>query len=649
MKIGFSTCHAYPTEEKFIHWTKERLSHINYNRFEVCHERCSGENALGSIDDYIKYPLLSDLNDDKWYAPEQALKMRKQFMELKAEGKEIAFWSHELAAPETILHKYPELATEKGDLNLSHPLLTEWLQSKYNEFFKVIPEIDLIVLVMTEVNFAVAHRFDNQWSQSDCIYWLIETIYNVCRKNGKKLIVRPFSAIVEDYNATQQALKRLPDDIEIMVKSDPFDWNPFLDLNPVLLQYPPERVTVEFDLGSEYFGRGLFPVIYPDYLKKRLDYIKSIGIKSVIGRVDRKGVSALDREGRINVDYFFNYATDSISNSNQFLTENVQKYYKTSNPAKLAELFIEAFEVTKKTLYIDGQLLWHRLYGDIANAQQTLIFEILRPEQSLAHGIDEWHILHQKTTMTLKQVRDEKTMAVKMAKIVYKQIIELAPDEKELHQQAARMLAVAEIYHDTVIAMQEYLLTLNDLTHRKLFDTAVENLIKTAKKTLSMSDDNMQKIGQMAEENAEKMQKLLNEEIKVYSQLPDRMQADKQNIIDIIAVAYPGEGHKIRKFTHGSKCITDDGKTCRLVTRYLQYSIRSQAGKILLKTEVKGAGILKILENGVEKSHIEWNNKDWQELNLHFSTSNDAFEIHISRNGNTAPLMSTIYILGICE
>ena len=249
MQLGFSTSHMYPISEEFLRWTAEQLEPFDYFRFEICHERTE-QLATGGVDDFIQYKVLDKLNDHKQYRREVVEGMRRVLGLLKEQGKQNVIWSHELGAPKEILQLYPELATARGDLNLAHPLVGEWLNSNYDEFFAAVPEMDGIVLTMTEVNFAVAHRFDQQWSQAQCIKWLIETLHTACRRNGKVLIVRAFSAIVADYLATKQALEQLPDDIEIMLKTDPFDWDPFLPINPALETYQASRITAEFDLGG---------------------------------------------------------------------------------------------------------------------------------------------------------------------------------------------------------------------------------------------------------------------------------------------------------------------------------------------------------------------------------------------------------------
>ncbi|MHC4872888.1 MAG: hypothetical protein ACYTFY_13685 [Planctomycetota bacterium] len=54
MKTGFSTSHMFNADEKFLQWTADQLSDIDYTRFEVCHETVNGR-GLGAVDDFVKY------------------------------------------------------------------------------------------------------------------------------------------------------------------------------------------------------------------------------------------------------------------------------------------------------------------------------------------------------------------------------------------------------------------------------------------------------------------------------------------------------------------------------------------------------------------------------------------------------------------
>lgn len=637
MKIGFSTSHAFDATEAFIAWTAEQLRDVPYDRFEVCHEQI-GENGLGAIDDYIRYTVLEKLNPTKLYAPEALDGLRRVFGRLKDAGKEIAFWSHELAAPRVILQHYPELATPRGDLNLSHPLLSEWLKEKYRAFFTAAPEVDVIVLSMTEVTWAVSHRFDNAWSRKDCIQWLIGTINAVCVEQNRSLCVRPFSAIKADYKATLAALDELPNDIEVMVKSDPFDWDPFLPINPAIDTYAPERLIVEFDLGSEYFGRGLLPVVYPDYLRERIDYARERGVKGLTGRLDRRGVSALDREGRLNVTYFSNYAADAAVDTNALLQEQVAQCYQTTDSAALLACFCEAFDVVCKTLYVDGHCLWHGLFGTLDWAQRCVIFEVLCPGQSLAHCADEWHVLADKTSPTIEAVRTEKREAAAKAIALNATIKKLAPNEPGLLARAENLEVIAVLYRDSVIAMQEYLICLHDedtapfiratatlrgtATRADVFPHTSGIPLTTAQ-VLCFVDDLTEAFDAERVTIAEQQSLALD---------------DNEECIDFVCAGYPGEGHCLSKFTHGSKAIrSEDGRRFRVIKRHVAYTVATRSGTCRLQMQVRGSGKATVSAEGRTLAEQEWNDHDeWQSLGLVFTAPGEKVTVRFTKTSGQA-------------
>lgn len=632
MEVGFSTCHLYQADPDFLEWSAKNLDHMKYERFEICHEHGVG---LGAVDDYIHYKKLTKINSGRLILTDQIPALRKVLVDIKKKGHEITFWSHELAAPDNILELYPELSTPHGDLNLAHPQLSEWLQDKYTQFFKAVPEIDAIVLVMTEVKFAVAHRFDNKWSKTECIHWLIKNLYDTCKINGKKLIVRPFSAITEDYTATRNALSNLPDDIEIMLKTDPFDWDPFLPINPELTNYPPERVTAEFDLGSEYFGRGLLPVAYPDYIRERIDYIKKHNINRAVARIDRRGVSALDREGLLNIEWFCEYTSATQKSEENVLKNITASSYKTTDPGKLSECFRKAFEVVKHIFYIDGQLLWHSMYGDLSEAQRSLMFELLRPGISLSHARDEWHILDERMTPSIMDVRKEKREAVALAEELRKDIYQLAPEEKQLCQRADNLVAVAEIYMLTVVFMQEYLISIDNNTVTDEFSKGANMLKVAADRLSSMPESAIRKIGIKATEIAEQLSDLLIQELRIIRNAGD--------CIDLITVGYPGEGHFISKFTHGSSVSSDETGCYRIVNQYLMYTAKSRIGNNLLMINVSGVGSISI-DDGVSSIQKEWNSIEWKTLSIPFESKKSSVRLRIDRIEDLSPSIANIRI-----
>ncbi len=630
MKVGYSTCHAYPIDETFIRWTAEQLADLDYFRFEICREDAG-------IDRWITYRALPKLNDHKPFLPENRDALRRALAPVKAAGREVALWSHELWAPKTILDLYPELRTPRGDLNLAHPLLTEFVRDRYQALFDAIPEVDAITLTLTEVPFSVMHRFDSVWTPRQCVHWLIRTIHDVCRERRRRLIVRPFSAIRADYVAVREALLDLPDDIEIMLKCDPFDWHAFLPLNPALATYPAERLTVEVDLAGEYFGRGALPVIFPDYLADRLRATRELGVQRLVGRLDRRGRSALDREGRLNVELFTALAADPELDVDAFLAERAAARFRTANPAGLVACLKDGFEMVKGLFYVDRNLLFHDLIGDLQLAQRNMLFETIRPNQSLAHCENEWAILAERTTPSAEAIAAEKQHALALAEDVRDRLRELAPNEPMLHEHGENAVLFARLYLAITLAVQAYLAEVDGGTE----PTAAFDAIVAAARTIedARGTDWFESLPVTATTLATELRQAFRLEQAARRAIP-------AGVLDAVLAGYPGEGHRLSKFTHGSSSVLQADRCFRRVERHAAYTLTGAPGERTLRLDLRGAGEVTVTCEGRTLAQHEWDHGDaWQESTITLDAPAAELGVRFDRRQQTKPHVGRILLL----
>jgi hypothetical protein len=639
-KIGLSTSHGVTFNDRFTDWTLDRIAPLEFDRFELCTEGFGLERAY-------QYRVLPKLNEFKEFRPTLAAELRRVLGKAKAQRREVVVWTHELRAPREILAAYPELRTRRGDLNLAHPLMTEFLAHKYDLLFNTVPEIDGVVLTVTEVAFPVAHRFDNAWAPDECLHWLFRTVYEACKRRGRKLIVRPFSAIVADYEAARRALDRLPADIEVMDKSDPFDWDPFLPLNPELKTYPLDRLTVEFDLGGEYFGRGAFPLTFGPYVKERLDLARRLGAQRIVGRLDRRGVSSLDREARINIEFFLAYAADPSLDVAAFSARRAGELYSSSDPAELAALFEQSFEVVKRMFYVDGQLLFHSTFGTLPHGQRNVIFETLRPGQPLDHCAGEWPILADRTTPLVGAARREKEEAVALAEHIRRRLAAIAPQEPALQERAESLVLVARLYRAACAAVQEYILNVANPGPAPAFTAACDALdLEVAALARARGPEWLANVPKAATEFASELRRVFALEQRVYQELPGLPPAERARVEDIVAAGYPAEGHRLSKFTHGSGTEHGESRCIRKVGIHVKYTLASTPGPKRLRVECAGSGRVRVLSGAAALVDREWSRgAEWGMEEVAFENPGAALDVRFDRVSDDTPMVRMVYLL----
>lgn len=643
LRVGFSASHGSRFDEKFVSWTVEQLAELDYFRFELCRENAG-------VDRWIEYRALPKLNAHKPHDPAGADALRRALAPVAESGRQVSLWTHELWAPDRILDFYPELRTRRGDIDLSHPLMTEFVLDKYERLFKTIPELGALTLTLTETAFPVMHRFDNEWTPEQCVAWLVGTLDEVCAAHGRALIVRPFSAIRADYEAVRRALLRLPASIEIMLKTDPFDWDPFLPFNPAMHTYPPERLTAEFDLAGEYFGRGALPVIFPDYIRERMDAVRRLGIPRAVGRVDRCGVSALDREGRLNVDLFCAAARSGRGNAaakRSWLVQRCRGYYPGAVDASTLVTALETgFEAVKKLFYTDGHLLFHRTFGDLRLAQTNVLFETLRPEQPLDHCADEWHILSDRVSPSVEQARAEKDEAIALAEKARRLVAAAAPGHELLREHAENLVLFARLYRAAVEAIQEYVLTVRhgDAGSFAASCARLDESVQALREARGMRWNSG--LARTAAGFARDLRRAHELEQEFYRALPGLTDAERARLLDAVPAGYPGEGHRLRKFTHGSTATMTRSGFYRTVDRYVGYTLSGRGGPARLALLLSGAGVLHVRQQHRELSMLDWDHGErWRKRHADFEMDDGPLELRIDRTSGARPRVKWVYLI----
>ena len=51
-------------------------------------------------------------------------------------------WHHELILPTDFGKRYPEILNENGDMEVTHPLVKDYLENKIYDFFDAYPKMD---------------------------------------------------------------------------------------------------------------------------------------------------------------------------------------------------------------------------------------------------------------------------------------------------------------------------------------------------------------------------------------------------------------------------------------------------------------------------------------------------------------------------
>jgi len=325
--------------ERFLHTVKDAQK-FNFNSIEVQLEQ-------GTLLP-IKNLVLKD----------------KQYNLIKAAhdaGLEVYIWIHEFEDLPEEWHKpnYKNLynaANDKGNkfIRSDNKELWVWLENKYENIIKTIPEVDAYTLTLSESQY---------WATGDeeVTFKTVQTIYNVLKKHHKKLVYRTFCYTPQQMELLSKVAQRLPKDIVMEAKEVPQDWHFYLPHGQDIGRFPKHEQIIELDVAGEYWGRSMLLNAFPGYILERLSYcVHSKNAQGVVVRIDRFNEEVKNTFNDINL-----YAVAAFMNNPSIKLNDVWKQWaekKFGN--KAADIAIRClkptWESTKQTIYTKGYIIADR-------------------------------------------------------------------------------------------------------------------------------------------------------------------------------------------------------------------------------------------------------------------------------------------------
>ena len=259
--------------------------------FEICGEVHS---SLGSIDGAIvfrDYPSAAAAVDRAAVAQNIA-RLREVVGLAHASGRPVYYWHREVMVPRAIVAAIPGLLDENGEFDLLGAAYQQLVRAKIREFFENVPEMDGIVLTLTESDYSVIHNSDPQrYPPAEVVRQLVQTFAAELHARGKRFVLRSFGSIAQDYDDILAGAALVSADLpfEIETKITPYDFSPFLRFNPWLRRTGASTLSAEYDSIGEFLGAGYLPAPDPARVIESVRYAQAQGVSRHVIRVDRIG------------------------------------------------------------------------------------------------------------------------------------------------------------------------------------------------------------------------------------------------------------------------------------------------------------------------------------------------------------------------
>lgn len=551
---GISVCNPVDVEPEYFLYTidyaiKNKMTHVQL--IGPTHNYIKG-----NIDGMTPYRKYSQFNYSK---DVEYMNMCLDVVNTGCKRAQVAgiktyLWHHELDLPDDFSKVYPEILNSDKDIEVTHPLVKDFLANRVYDFFEAYPYMDGIILTLHETKVPLLKLKNQKLGKVERVKYVTQTLYEACREMGKELIVRPFASIEEDYEMMTKAYESISADLMIMDKWTQFDWSLCLPHNKFFNKIKNNPLFVETDIFGEYFGKGRLPIMLKDHIMEKFAYCEGYNCAGYVSRIDRAGQHPFGGPNEVNLD---------IMNA-CMLGEDVDKAIDTffeknypEAPQKVRELMEHTEEIQKKMFYLNKYYFTElSLFPKINHCKNHFYFEMMKEDYCLASN--EWFIPIGWERGTIENVLEEKLCAVKLADEAYEKMLKLKGVIKEdayekLWYRFANLKYVALIWQQ---------LTLIFLSYAKYFETKdisyEDNLNKALDTMLVLNEEGKKLLGDkfyclngdtlVSVENFDYVQTFVKDVTDSFRiEKAETLKAESENLTDFIICGGAMEGHKLQK------------------------------------------------------------------------------------------------------
>ncbi|MBO7327395.1 MAG: hypothetical protein J6W00_01315 [Lentisphaeria bacterium] len=443
-EISWSLMHPTPLNVDYMKQVVQKAANYRVDSFEICADCHTNLGGMDGLADYAPYPCTFKSIDQKGIAA-NIVKLREILSLAHSIGKPVYYWHREAMVPDGLLEDLPHLLDENGEFDLLGSAYEELLRYKISASFEAVPELDGLVLTLTEATYSVIHSTNPvKYPPRKVVEHVVRIFADELERRNKRFILRSFGSIAQDYEDIIAGAAEAAKDhaFEIETKITPYDFDPFLPVNPFLRKVPGLTLGAECDCLGEFLGAGILP---SENIENIVNYVRS----GTAADVDRYTIR-LDRIGNRVFDcYEINlYAYGRAIDDDQVTAGEIRREYLAKTvPEKWWKLFTElglqGLEMVKKINFVDGNVIFHQFptAKTLKLLKAGFIFALFKEGVPLANGKDVWSILWQNNTPGRAAIMEEKREALRMAERGVELLNSLAPEagfEDELNWRKER-------------------------------------------------------------------------------------------------------------------------------------------------------------------------------------------------------------------
>lgn len=514
------------------------------------------DHVKGNIDGMTFNRKYSQFNDEK------NADYINMCMEVVNEGLEISnkagiktfMWHHELDLPANFGKIFSDVLNENGDIEVSHPLVADYLENKILDFFYAYPKMDGIILTLHETKIPLLKLKNQKLDKIARVKHVVKILYDTCERLGKELIVRPFASLAKDQTLMLQAFAEISDKLIVMDKWTKYDWSLSLPDNDFFEEITQNPFIVEGDVFGEYFGKGRLPIMFQEHIEHKYAHCNKYPNSGFVARIDRNYQNPFGSVNEVNL-----VVNHAVLN-NLDVAEQVKKFFadKYGTYGAVVQKIMEQTEANqKKIFYLNGYYYTQGSYfPEVNHAKNHFFFEIMREDYAIASN--EWFIPIGWQRGAIDYLLQEKSEAVVEAENLLKEVLTLEgkldkAEYEDLYVKFKNLDYVAKIWNEMTLVYYNYIKyfeTLDDKFEKKLF-LHLDNIDELhSKGRAELGEAFYNYLGARGFTNAipefgGDFVACLKANYKYEKQV--RAVLSKENLLDYVVCGTAYEGHKIQK------------------------------------------------------------------------------------------------------
>ena len=419
-EITWSIMHPTPLDVAYMRRLVAELPRWRCDSFEICAECHSLLGGMDGLVLYEDYPAVAASLDRAGILANRA--RLQEILDLAhGAGRPVYYWHREVTVWPKILQETPELLDANGEFDLLGAAYGNLLRYKLEKTFEAVPNLDGLVLTLTEADFSAIHNSSpDRYPPARVVERIVRIFAEEHVKRGKRFILRSFGSIAQDYEDILAGARLAASgfSFEVETKITPYDFDPFLPDNPFLRPVAPGiTLGAECDCEGEFLGFGHLPAENVEHIVRFVRHGQRQGVSRYTIRLDRMGCNVFDSYP-INLFAYQRAILDPDATAEGIRAEYAAAHYPPECADELTALGDLGFRLVEKLLFIDHVVMFHQnpVDADLKWMKAGGLFVLFAPEGTpLAPHQGIWPMLPQ-TTVGIPAILAEKREALAIAR-----------------------------------------------------------------------------------------------------------------------------------------------------------------------------------------------------------------------------------------